>query len=311
MTRAIVILVLLVVALVATVWLAPEAVVRAALGGARLAAGLESRQAQVDGLPLHYLAAGKGPVVILVHGFGGDADNWLRLAPHLSKRYRVLLPDLPGFGRSPAPPAGGFDVTSQARRLAAFIRTQTDEPVHLAGNSMGGQIVAVLAAQNPGLVASVALLNPLGAEGEQGAGTSPTMQRLSQGRNLLLPRDRGEFREMLDVMFHERPPLPGFFSNYYADRWIAGRPRLATVFADITAGYVPLVPLLSQIQAPVLILWGEQDQVLPAGGAQVLARASSHSEVALIPNCGHLPMIEKPAATAAIYLPFLDGSDSR
>lgn len=309
MKQAILVLILLAAALFAAVWLAPGSVVRATLGGARLVAGLESHQVQVDGMPLHFFQGGRGPVVVLVHGFGGDADNWLRFAPYLTRDYRVLIPDLPGFGESPAPPDGTYDVSSQARRLAAFIRTQTSDTVHLAGNSMGGQIVAVLAAQHPEMVTSLALLNPAGVEGEPGTSESIAMQRLAEGRNILLPRDRDDFQEMLELMFHRRPAVPGFFVNYYADRWSANRERLATVFAQITEGYVPLLPLLGKISTPVLVIWGAQDQVLPASGANILAGVGNGIQVAIIPECGHLPMIEKPAATAAIYRPFLGRSD--
>ncbi|NNF52217.1 MAG: alpha/beta fold hydrolase [Gammaproteobacteria bacterium] len=288
-------------------WLVPNVVARAYLGAARLFAGVESRHLEVNQQVFHYLDGGTGPTVVLVHGFGGDSDNWLLIARALGKSFRVIAVDLPGFGRSPAPVDGNFNVRRQAHRLGDFIQALTPETVHLAGSSMGGQIVAVLAAERPELARSVALLDPLGIEGEAGVTPSITMQRLTAGQNMLLPADNAAFAEMIKLMFYREPWMPGVMMRYYRQGWLESLPQLTKVFADITDEYVPLAPLLPAIDAPVLVIWGADDNILPASGAEVLGAGLRRNEIVIIPQCGHLPMIEKPRTTAEHYLHFLDG----
>lgn len=306
MKKLLIILALIVVLLGAIRWLAPHWLAEAALGAGRLVAGLEVGHAEVEGLRLRYLSGGSGPTVVLVHGFGGDAENWLLLAPHLTGDYRLLVPDLPGFGESDAPADDSFEVSRQAERLAALLDLLApDERVHLAGNSMGGQIAAIVAARYPEKIASLALLDPLGVENEPGIEPSAAMQAYARGRNILLPEDRVEFEEFLDLLFYRRPPAPAFLNDYYAERWLAKRPRLAAVFKDISEQYVPLTSLLDEIAAPVLVVWGAEDQLLPAAGASLLAAGLKRSELVILPACGHLPMVEQPKQTAAAYRSFL------
>lgn len=306
MKKILILLALIAVVLGAIRWLAPNWLAEKTLGAGRLAAGLAVDYIEVDGLRLRYLEGGDGPTVVLVHGFGGDAENWLLLAPRLTGDYRVVAPDLPGFGASDPPADSSFEADRQADRLAALLtRLAPGERVHLVGNSMGGQIVAIVAARYPEKVASLALFNPLGIENEPGIGPSRAMQAYSEGRNLLLPADREGFEAFVDLLFYRRPPTPGFINDYYAGRWLAQRPRLVSVFEDISERYVPLKPLLGDIRAPVLVLWGEDDQVLPAAGAEHLAAGLERSDTIIFPACGHLPMVEKPGETAAAYRAFL------
>ncbi len=312
MKKLLLALTIVVLLLAAIRWLAPDWLARATLGAGRLAAGLSVEHTVVEGLALRYLEGGTGPTVVLVHGFGGDADNWLLLAPLLNNDYRVLVPDLPGFGASEAPADDSYEVDRQADRLAALLaQLAPGEPVHLAGNSMGGQIVAVMAARHPDQVASLALLDPLGIENEPGIEPSPVMRALAEGRNLLLPEDRRGFEQFLDVLFYRKPPAPGYLNDYYARRWVEQRPRLEAVFEDISERYVPLAPLLGAIKAPVLILWGAEDQLLPAAGAQVLAAGLKSADTVVLPACGHLPMVEMPRETAAAYRSFLERVSQR
>ncbi|MEZ0228823.1 MAG: alpha/beta fold hydrolase, partial [Planctomycetota bacterium] len=123
-----------------------------------LPAPFRSRTIDVRG-PLHFLEGGEGPPAILVHGLGGSHVNWLAVAPKLAERRRVLVPDLAGFGRTP--PAGRrFDVESNARLLADFHAAVVKEPAVVLGNSMGGLIGVIHAAEVPDAVTDLVLVNP-------------------------------------------------------------------------------------------------------------------------------------------------------
>jgi len=120
-----------------------------------------SRYADLGG-PTHYLDFGgpaDGPVVVLVHGLGGAAWNWVALGPLLSDSARVLAVDLAGHGLTPA--AGRSTTVGANRRLLdRFLREVVDQPVVLAGNSMGGLITILEAAESPELVYGAVLVDP-------------------------------------------------------------------------------------------------------------------------------------------------------
>ncbi len=286
--------------------LAPGAVANGLLRVGRLAAGLETHSLNVDSHLISYLEGGQGEVLLMIHGFGADKDNWQRIAGSFTDSYRVIAPDLPGFGDSSVPADLRFDVESQATRLIAFAEALELGPMHLVGNSMGGQIAAVLAARRPDLVTSLALFDPLGVEQEPGVSPSATMRRLESGEVILLPGNRQAFDDMLGLMFYKAPWVPGALVRHYSNKWIARQDLLARVFSDITTHYVALAPLSATLSAPTLILWGANDEILPAGGARILQQAIARNRVVIIPECGHLPMLEKPRVTAAHYRAFLD-----
>ena len=114
---------------------------------------------QVDGLRLHYLVQGFGPAVVLIHGLGSCAEDWSLLqAPTLSQRYRVLMPDLRGHGRSDKPP-GPYTVHQMAEDIAGFLRALGTDSAHIVGFSLGGAVAQALAVRHPERVRSLVLVN--------------------------------------------------------------------------------------------------------------------------------------------------------
>ena len=162
-------IVLLAVLLIVISWfVAPLFWAQRLLTAGRFAAGLESAWIDIDGRRWHYLEGGTGPVLIALHGFGGDADNWLRIARGLGKHFQVIAPDLPGFGDSDPGDGLAFDIDSQVTRLNAFVQTLGLRPGVVVGNSMGGWVAAAYAARYPGQLRALWLLAPLGASKTRG-----------------------------------------------------------------------------------------------------------------------------------------------
>ncbi|MCP4576312.1 MAG: alpha/beta fold hydrolase, partial [Deltaproteobacteria bacterium] len=89
----------------------------------RNAAGLEKHEIEIPGHHLVYLSAGKGEPLVLLHGFGGDKDNWTRIAKYLSPHFLIIVPDLPGFGESSRDPAARYAIADQVERVRAFVKT--------------------------------------------------------------------------------------------------------------------------------------------------------------------------------------------
>lgn len=281
----------------------PEKLYGVSVALERSLAGVESGQASVGDLDWRYWQGGSGDTLVLVHGFGGDKDNWVRIAPYLVDHYTLLAPDLIGFGESSQPDELAYDIDAQTRRLMAFLDVMGVERFHLGGNSMGGYIAGALAAAAPERVLSLWLLDPGGV---MGAEMSEAMQQvLVNGPNPLILKDPADMDNLLDLMFTRRPYIPAPVVEYLGLRMAAHQSLAEQIFADIRFRSRPLEEYLDGYAGATLVTWGEQDRVLHPSGAAVLVSLMPDSRAILVPETGHLPMVERPAFTAKGYLDFM------
>ncbi|MCP1621018.1 pimeloyl-ACP methyl ester carboxylesterase [Pseudomonas sp. SLBN-26] len=298
-------LVTLLAAVAATLYFYPPALMASARLVETHLAGLSNQVVTAGELDFAYYDGGPklGETIVMVHGFGADKDNWLRMARHFSSRYHVVVPDLPGFGES-SRPAGSYDVGTQAERLADFIQALGVGKVHLVGNSMGGHIVALYAARYPDRVRSLALFDNAGVTAPH---KSELFDLLEQGRpNPLVVTRVSDYDRLMDFVFVDPPILPAPLKRYLADRAIANQVHYEAVFQQLVQRYIPLEPELPKIQAPTLLLWGDQDRVLDVSSLDVMKPLIPHASTVVMKDCGHAPMIERPAETARHYQAFLD-----
>ncbi|WP_220815583.1 alpha/beta fold hydrolase [Pseudomonas paralcaligenes] len=298
-------IVLVLACVVGALYFSPSLLIASVQFVERQLAGLSARTATVDGLTLHYYEGGPadGDTLVMIHGFGANRDNWLRMARHFTERYRVIALDLPGFGESSKPDAS-YDVASQTERLHAFVTALNIEKPHLIGNSMGGHIAALYAARYPDQVSSIALLDNAGI-------TSPRMsemfQMIERGQpNPLVVRKAEDFGTLMDFVFVNPPPLPDSLKHHFAAQSMANQAHYDMIFTQLREQYVPLEPELPKIQVPVLVLWGERDRVLDVSSIEVMKPLLQKPTIVVMKDCGHAPMIERPEETAQHYQAFLD-----
>jgi pimeloyl-ACP methyl ester carboxylesterase len=294
--------VLLVISMFALDRLAPAAATRLGLALERRLSGLRLARFASGGISMPYLEGGSGETIVLVHGFGGDKDNFTRTARHLAKSYRVLIPDLPGFGDASRDPGAGYAIADQVENLRLFLQAQGVARVHLGGNSMGGFIVAEFAARYPAQAASLWLLD---AAGTAAAFDTPMVDSYRQGGGMpLLLRSPDDFGPMLRACTFRPPLVPHSVKQVLGRRGAADFDLHTSIMRQVHQS-----PLLEHqftaIASPALIVWGEQDRVLNPAGAAALQAIMADSEVVTMPNIGHLPMLEAPRRTAEIYLAFL------
>lgn len=270
-------------------------------------ARLSTNSLQVDNLDIAYYEGGpeKAQTILLIHGFGADKSNWPRFARFLTQDYHVIAVDLPGFGDSSKPANISYDVGTQAERLADFMREQGIGRFHVVGNSMGGHIAALLAARHPQEVLSVGLFDNAGVTAPH---PSELFERLLKGDNPLVLRSVEDFPALLDFVFVQPPPLPGRLRNYLAERSLQRSAFNGMVFQQLRERYIPLEPELPKISAPTLLLWGDRDRVLDVSSIDVMKPLLKKPSIAILRDCGHVPMIERPEETARLYLDFLKQS---
>jgi pimeloyl-ACP methyl ester carboxylesterase len=268
----------------------------------RSAARLTERRITVAGHEVVYLDRGSGDPMVLLHGFGGDKDNWAFFAREIPDRYRVIALDLPGFGESSRHPEERYDVRSQSARLLAFVDALGLPRFHLAGNSMGGHLAARFALDHPERVRSLTLID---AGGVVAPHPSEVARALEAGRNPLVVDSVEDFDHVMALVFVKQPPIPGFIKRYLAERALANRDFNQKIFADLRATSWRLEGELPGVRVPTLIVWGAEDRVIDVSAAGVFAAAIPGAQTAILPACGHSPMIEQPVETAQRYLGFL------
>jgi abhydrolase domain-containing protein 6 len=274
----------------------------------RSLAGVETGQVSVGELDWHYWQGGSGETLVLVHGFGGDKDNWVRIAPYLVDHYTLVAPDLIGFGESSQPQDLAYDISAQADRLLAFLDAMGIERFHIGGNSMGGYIAGALAARAPERVLSLWLLDPGGV---MGAEMSEAMKQVfAGGPNPLILKEQADMGKLLDLVFTRRPFIPAPVVKFLGQKAVAHQALATQIFSDLRYRSPALEEYLGSYTGVTLITWGEQDRVLHPSGAAVLEKLIPDSRVILVPQTGHMPMVERPAVTAQGYLDFMAGQST-
>jgi pimeloyl-ACP methyl ester carboxylesterase len=246
------------------------------------------------------------PYAFLVHGWASSSYTWKPILPALSRRYRCVTIDLPGFGRSPAPsrPPTIIGYADLVARLIEYV--SPNQPVLLLGHSMGGQISTTLALRYPLLVERMVLLNPA------------LSGRLSTRVNLLIgPHVLAEWFPPLEWLLHLLAKTPLDYTDYLlkpsnfaerarvseedyqrirADARRPGQGRIrAACFQAMRQG--DLRGKIAMVEPPTLVIWGAEDNIVPLRDAGVVAAEWPAADLRIIPNAGHWPQFEQPDAT--------------
>ena len=280
----------------------PEAAFKLAMDAQRRSADLVKKEVQVDDHRIVYLEGGKGETVVLLHGFGGYKDQWTAFAKYL-KGYHLIIPDVPGFGESSQVPTDSYDVVSQIGRIDRFAEVLKLDKFHMAGNSLGGTFTASYGAKHPEKILTLALLDPGGAPSQK---KSEFLVQLEKGNNLLLGNSAEDFDKLIALIFVKPPTIPASFKKIMVTDWIAHAEFNKKIWNDLQLLQSSLAPVLPLIQAPVLIIWGDQDKVLDVGGVAFLEKNLKNYRTVIIKDTGHCPMIERPEQTAKAYVTFLN-----
>lgn len=296
--------------IVSAIWYGLPEVVRPTLIDLhRRSAGLQERSIQVGTHHIRYLEGGQGQTVVLLHGIFAEKDHWVDFARALGGHYRIIVPDLPGYGGSTRLENEPYDYAVQTQRLAALLDALGVERAHLAGSSMGGTLAALLALQQPQRVDSVAFIGaPHGIHSPQ---PSSMDREIDAGRAPLVAHDAAAFERMMALLFERPPFLPYPILQHAQAQAIERAPSNWRLWNEQLRNRYLLHERISTLQAPLLVLWGEQDRVFDVSAAGTLRGRLPPAQVELLPGLGHLPMMEAPAETARRYAAFLQAQAPR
>jgi pimeloyl-ACP methyl ester carboxylesterase len=271
----------------------------------------ELRTVTVDGTPAAYVDLGSGErePVVFVHGLGGQWQNWLENVPRVARERRTVALDLPGFGLTPMP-RHEITIPGYGRFVDAFCEALGLGRVAIVGNSMGGYIAAEVAIQFPERVSRLVLVS---AAGISSAATvrapiltagrvARTIATYSAARHRwLASRPLSRHLSLALVARHPRLLKPdlayeGFFKG-------VGKPGFDDALrASLDYDFRERLP---EVGVPTLIVWGENDSIIPVRDASEFERLIPDSRKVVMRDTGHVPMAERPQAFNDLLLEFI------
>ncbi len=257
------------------------------------------KEAVVFGQKIQYVDVGTGPVVVLLHGLGGNSTNWAFNLAALSQKYRVIAPDQIGFGRSDKPLIN-YRVGTYVDFLDKFLEGLNVERASLVGNSMGGWVAALYAVRYPKRVERLVLVDA--------AGFAPPKEFDLSTLSGLNPSTREQARYLMNLVFFN----PLFKSEAAVDATLAARMSagdgytIQSLVESIYRNEDMLDGKLSVVKQPTLIIWGRNDGLTPlAREGEQFKREMPSAQFVVFEQCGHVPQAEKAAEFNAAVLKFL------
>lgn len=228
---------------------------------------------------VHYRVVGQGEPIILIHGLSGSSRWWVRNVPSLAEHYRVYLIDLPGFGTMHRFHAR-FVLDEVSSWVMLWMKAVGISRANLIGHSMGGYICIWIAAHQPEVVDHLVLVSPAG-----------------------IPRIRSLLGYAIPLVVALRYLTPSFFPILLYDALRAGPLTLLRAAQDLLTKDVR--DCLHSIVAPTLLIWGEDDTLVPPSLGDILHQEIAHSQFMALKKAGHVGMFDQPQRFNAAVLTFL------
>jgi pimeloyl-ACP methyl ester carboxylesterase len=234
---------------------------------------------QVGNRQVRYQVAGEGEPIILVHGLSASTLWWRRNVPDLARHYRVYLVNLPGFG-SMHFPRDRFVLTNAASWLSGWMEAIGLKRAHLVGHSMGGYICMWIAAHHPEVVARLVLVAPA-----------------------VMPRVRSVFGYLVPLVEAVLYTSPSFLPILSFDVLRTGPLTLLRTAHDMLT--LDVHKEINAITAPTLLVWGENDTLVPPSLGNVLHKEMADAHLIILKKAAHVCMYDRPREFDAAVLAFL------
>ena len=278
------------------------------------------RRAEPDG-------AGLAPA-LFVHGLGGSAQNWTDLMGGLRDIVDGEALDLPGFGHSPPAAAADYSISAHARAVIRLLEQRDRGPVHLFGNSLGGAVATRVTALRPDLVRTLTLISPAlphlrprrhGAA--VGLYAVPGFSQLI-GRLMAAQSPQARVQAMLDLVYADSSGVPEERRREAAEDY-QRRDGLAyarqavllslrgVLFAYLDRGSSSLWRQAAQVRVPTLLIYGQRDKIVDPRTARRALGTFPNARLVLLPNSGHVAMMEHPQIVERAFRDFLRSVSNR
>jgi pimeloyl-ACP methyl ester carboxylesterase len=271
------------------------------------------RWVEVDGRPVNTIEIGDGPPLVFIHGLSGSWPNWLEQLPIFAREHRVIAMDLPGFGHSPMP-TETITISAYARMLDVLLGKLDVDAAAVVGNSMGGFISAELAIAFPQRVERLVLVSAAGISTNGRRDVQrvvPALRRIEKvvaayttwlaAHSDAVTRHPGLRNAALGLVTRH----PSRLNAALAAEQLRGAGKPGFMQALQANLDYPIRERLPEIACPTLIVWGEEDKVIPVRDAGVFEELIPDSRKVLFEDTGHMAMLERPAAFNELLEGFL------
>jgi pimeloyl-ACP methyl ester carboxylesterase len=258
------------------------------------------KEIAIFGQNIHYLEVGSGPTVILLHGLGGNGQNWTPNLPALAAKFHVMALDQIGFGKS-AKPLINYRVATYVDFLDQFCKQLQIQRASLVGESLGGWIAAAYTIAHPEKVDRLILADA--------AGYGPPPNFDNRTLYLLNPSTRENMKLLVGKVFYNKAFITdGVIDQVLGERMGAGDGyTIKSIVESIIRGEDFLDNRVQTIKQPTLILWGRQDGLIPLTDGQRFKKEIPNSTLIVFDQCGHVPNVEKASEFDGAVMKFLTG----
>jgi pimeloyl-ACP methyl ester carboxylesterase len=267
------------------------------------APAIEDKRATIYGVNISYQEAGSGPVVVLLHGLGADGSSWASNIGPLAAKYRVIVPDQIGFGKS-YKPFINYRVGTLVDFLNGLLKELKVERASLVGNSLGGFTAAAFALAYPEKVDKLVLVDA--------AGYAVPKDTDPRTFNVLNPSTREGVKQLMSLVFYDKKM---FANDAVVDMLFAKKMRtddgytIQKFIESILRGEDVLDGKLNKIKNPTLLVWGREDLLTPLAMGERFKQDIKGSQLLIFDKCGHVPQMEKAAEFNSALMKFLSGEN--
>jgi 4,5:9,10-diseco-3-hydroxy-5,9,17-trioxoandrosta-1(10),2-diene-4-oate hydrolase len=262
----------------------------------------------VEGLKLCYQEKGQGEPVLILPGLGTSIDFWQLVIPSIAQKYHVVAVDLPGFGKSDKPDAA-YDLLWISERIRAFMDAKGLARASIIGGSLGGHLALLLALDHPERVAKLVLMGSSGTWPRPGPLLDLALKSLWNDA-IVTDHLRRAWPDIFAKMSESRTPLTQTLLRYqmairanakrFAPEGRAASRALRSIFYSSCRDRLP------EVAVPVLLIWGEADQIHPPAEGVYFRKHLPDSRLVGVPGSRHEVMIDQPAVFIQAVLAFLE-----
>ena len=273
-------------------------------------AGFTSKRVTAGDVDWAYSEGGdpSKPTILLVHGLGGSRDNWNRVAHHLTPYYHVVAVDLPASGETKIAATYDLQPATMTESLRRFVETiHIEKNLNIAGHSMGGTIAGLYASLYFSDTQSLLLVDTAGVYATT---KSPYLKDPSLLRNFVV-RKPGDLKNVIKIAMQDAPFIPKDIFDGQEKVMIGQAPTMTILvekLIELNKSYTPdsFATVVKSIEAPTLVIWGKQDQIVDVGVVpELMSSLKDKRPPVILDNVGHTPILEAEQLVVQAYLPFL------